>query len=70
MAKNEKIEYIKVASIAEEKEYIRKLHPEFQLLQQFFMRVNIDGKLTPVDKLHVKTNDGEKDFYFDISGFF
>lgn len=61
---------IKVNSIREEKEYIARQHPEFEMLLQELIHVNHKGKIIPVDVLTVGTNDGEKKYFFDISSLF
>ncbi|MDW3024849.1 MAG: hypothetical protein R8N50_04165 [Alphaproteobacteria bacterium] len=61
---------IKVSSVKEEKIYIAKLYPEFELLEQRLIKVNIGDRVVPVDLLRVNTNAGEKTFYFDVRELF
>lgn len=64
MSNNKKL--IKVSYIRQEREYISELFPEYELVEQATMQMNIDGQNIPVDVLTVQTSKGKKTFYFDI----
>lgn len=58
---------VKVSSVPEEYIYMKQLYPEFETIEQRLIQVDIGDRVIPVDLLHIKTNDGEKTLYFDIS---
>ena len=58
---------IKVSSVPEEYIYMKQLYPGFETIEQRLIQVDIGNRVIPVDLLHIKTNDGEKTLYFDIS---
>lgn len=57
---------IKVSDVSEEYMYIRKKYPEFEMLEQRLIHVDIGDRIIPVDIMRIKTNEGEKTLYFDI----
>lgn len=68
MSDNKKL--IKVSYIRQEREYISELYPEYKLLRQACIEMNINNRNIPVDVLTIQTNQGEKTFYFDVSDIF
>ncbi len=68
MPNNKKL--IKVSYIRQEHEYISELYPEYKLIKQINIQMNIEGKIIPVDVLTIQTNHGTKKFYFDVSDIF
>lgn len=57
---------IKVSDVSEEYMYIGKKYPEFEMLEQRLIHVDIGDRIIPVDIMRIKTNEGEKTLYFDI----
>lgn len=61
---------VKVSNLIEERLYIDKLYPEFVLISQETRVIEHNGRETTCDVLIGKTNNGIKEFWFDISSFY
>ena len=61
---------VTVHSIIDEALYVNKIYPEFVLISHTVTHIKQDGKRIPCDVLVGQTNDGIKEFWFDISSFY
>ncbi|MBQ4069945.1 MAG: hypothetical protein IJD52_01045 [Alphaproteobacteria bacterium] len=70
METNTQPKLIKVHSLIEERIFIDKKYPEFVLLSQSTTSITQNGKEITCDVLIGQTNEGVKEFWFDISSFY